>query len=77
MVVLLLWILFVSYVCLCYAFLSVPCDLVITCWERADLLALLCVSFLVCFFTFPYGVPGQVTVWYLIASIPDLCVPLY
>ena len=26
-------------------------------------------------FTFPCGVPGQV--WYLIVSIPDLCIPLY
>ena len=30
-------------VCLCCAVLSVPCSLVVTCWERADLLALLCV----------------------------------
>ena len=44
-----------------------------TCWERADLLACLymyvklsCVSV-----TFPFDVLGQV--WYLIASIPDLC----
>ena len=27
------------------------------------------------FVTFPYGVPGQV--WYLIASIPDICILLY
>ena len=31
--------------CICYAFLSVPCSLLITCLERADLLALLCVLF--------------------------------
>ena len=30
------------HVCLCYAVLSVLCSLVVTCWERADLLALLC-----------------------------------
>ena len=29
----------------CYAFLSVQCSLVVTCWERANLLALLCVVF--------------------------------
>ena len=62
-----LWILSaVLYVsCLfCYSVLSVPCSLVITCWEK-----LTCVmfSFLV---TFPYGVPGKV--WYLVVSIPNL-----
>ena len=43
---------------------------VVTCWERADLLALVCG---VCceFVTFPIGILGQV--WYLIVSIPDLC----
>ena len=35
---------------------------VVTCWERADLLALVC--------HFPIGILGQV--WYLIVSIPDL-----
>ena len=54
-----------------YAVLSVPCSLVITCWERADLLALLCVMFYCVFVTFLYCVSGQV--WYLNASIPDLC----
>ena len=48
---------------LCFAVLSVPRSLVITYWERADLLALLCVVFSSVFVTFP-GVPGQV--WYLI-----------
>ena len=28
-----------------------------------------------CLATFPYGVPSQV--WYLIVSIPDLCLLLY
>ena len=28
-----------------YSVLSVPCSLVITCWERNDLLVLLCVVF--------------------------------
>ena len=31
----------------CHAFLSVNCNLVVTCWERAYLLALLCVMFIV------------------------------
>ena len=62
------------HVCLCYAVMSVPCSLVITCWERADLLTLLCVMFPCVFVTFPYGVPGQV--WYLIVTIPDLCLLL-
>ena len=45
-------------------------------WERADLLALLCVcDVFLCFVTFPYGVP--VGVWYLIVSIPDLCLCSY
>ena len=33
--------------CLYYAVLAVPCSFVVTCWERAYLLALLCVMFLV------------------------------
>ena len=66
---------FLFHVCLCYAVLSVPCSLVVTCLEWADLLALLCVVFPCAIATVPYGVPGQV--WYLIVSIPDLCLPLY
>ena len=31
----------IFHVCLSYAILSVPCSLVIICWEKADLLALL------------------------------------
>ena len=61
--------------CLCYAVLSVPYCLLITCLERADLLALLCVVFTCSFVTFPYGVLGQL--WFLIVMIPDLCLPLY
>ena len=30
-----LFLLFMFHVSLCYALLSVPCSLVITCWERA------------------------------------------
>ena len=64
------FLLFMFHVCLYYAVLSVPCSLVITCWERVDLLALLCVMFSCVFVTIPYGVLGQV--WYLIVLIPDL-----
>ena len=38
-------------------------------------LALLCVVFSCVFVTVPYGVPGHV--WYLIVSVPDVCLPLY
>ena len=45
-----------------------------TCWERADLLALVCGVWLwVCHF--PIVILGQV--WYLIVSIPDLCTLTY
>ena len=50
---------------------SVHCSLVVTCWKRAGLLALLYVMFSAVFVTFTCGVPGQL--WYLIVSIPDLC----
>ena len=46
--------------------------LVGTCWERTDILALVCVGLL--WRHFPIGILGQV--WCLIVSIPDLC-PLY
>ena len=56
--------------CVCDAFASVHCCLVVTCWERADLLALVCDVYFV-FVTSPCGILGQV--WYLIVSFPDLC----
>ena len=65
-----LWFMFV-----CHTVLSVPCSLVITCWERADLLAFLYLMFSCVFVTFPYSVLGQV--WYLIVLIPDLCLLPY
>ena len=61
--------LFVLHVC--EAVFSVPCSLVVTCWERADIFALLYVMFSCVFVTFPYGVLGQVC--YLIVLIPYLC----
>ena len=69
------FLLFLSRVFLCHTVLSVPCSLVVTCWERADLLALLCVMFSCDFVTFPYGVLDQV--WYVIVSIPGLCLLPY
>ena len=49
---------------------SVCCCLVVTCWEKADLLALVCdVSLRRCHL--PFGILGQV--WCLIVSISDLC----
>ena len=76
--VLLLWILLLFVLlclCLCHTVLSVSCSIGVACWERADLLALLYVMFSLCFVIFPYGVLGQV--WYLIVSIPDLCILPY
>ena len=55
---------------------SVYMCLVVTCWERADLLALFCgVLLWVCYFPLVSWVRGQV--WYLIVSIPDLCTLTY
>ena len=61
--------------CVCNAFVSaVYMCLVVTCWERADLLVLVCgVQLRVCHF--PIGILGQV--WYLMVSIPDLCTLTY
>ena len=42
----------------------------VTCWEGADLLALVCYV-LLCSCHFPIGILCQV--WCLIVSIPDLC----
>ena len=56
--------------CVSNAFASVHCCLVVTCWERADLLAL--VGDVYCIFViFPCSILGQV--WYLIVSFPDIC----
>ena len=48
--------------------------LVVTCWERADLLALVC-GVQLWGFHFPIGILGQV--WYLIVTIHDLCTLTY
>ena len=59
----------------CHIVLSVHCSLVVTCFERANFLALLYVMFSCVFVNFPCGVLGQV--WYLIVLIPDLCLLPY
>ena len=56
--------------CVSHAFVFVHCCLVVTCWERADLLALVGDVYYI-FVTFSCGILGQV--WYLIVSFPDLC----
>ena len=56
--------------CVCHAFTSVHCCLVVTCRGRAGLLALVCDDYRV-FVTFPCGILGQVC--NLIVSFPDLC----
>ena len=53
---------------------SVYMCFVVTCWERADLLAVVCGVYCE-FVTLPFGILGQV--WYLIVSIPDLCTLTY
>ena len=55
--------------CVCHAFASTHCCLVVTCCKRTDLLALVCVVKCVVV-TFPFGILGQV--WYMIVSIPVL-----
>ena len=74
-VVLLLWIFFAFSVLFLLRLCSVclMC-LVVTCWERADVLFLVC-GVLLWVSYFPIGILGQV--WYLILLIPDLCTLTY
>ena len=59
-----------DHLCVSHAFACVHCYRVVTCWERADFLAL--VGDVYCIFaTFPCIILGQV--WHLIVSFPDLC----
>ena len=55
--------------CVCHAFESAHWCLVVTCWERADLLALAC-GVKLCGCYFPIWYPGSGVV--LDVSIPDL-----
>ena len=75
-VVRLLWNLYVFF---CLVFVMPSCAsadfcLVVTCREKADLLALVC-GVQLSVYHFPIGILGQM--WYLIVSIPDLCTLTY
>ena len=64
-----------SFVLFLFCFVMLSCKsvcwcLVVTCWERADLLVLNC-DVLLWRCHFPTGILGQV--WYLIVLIPGLC----
>ena len=57
--------------CVSDAFASVHCSIVVTCWERSDLLAL--VGDVKCIFvTFPCSILGQV--WNLIVAFHNLTI---
>ena len=56
--------------CVSDTFASVHYCLVVSCWEKADLLVLVGDAYYI-FLTFPSVIMGQV--WYLIVSFPDLC----
>ena len=64
----------VCYLCVMFVFV-VTCSLLIACWKRADLLALLCGVFSCVLSLSHNGVSDQM--WYLIVSIPGFCLPLY
>ena len=55
--ILLSWIICVFVSCVSHAFVSVHCYLVVTCWERADLLALFGDVYCI-FVTFPCDILG-------------------
>ena len=44
--------------CVCHVFASVHCCLVVACWERGDLLALIC-GVKLCDCNFPIWYPGS------------------
>ena len=53
-----------------YTVLTIPCSLLIACWERAELLALL-------FVMLSFFCHSPIWCGYLIVSIPDLCLLPY
>ena len=59
-----------DYLCFCILCFSCFRVCVVTCREKADLLALVGDVYCICV-TFPCGILGQV--WYVIVSFPDLC----
>ena len=56
--------------------LSVPCSIVVTCWEKADLLALLYVMFS-CVLSLSHIVSSVKVVFDFDVSIPDICLLPY
>ena len=64
-----MWIIFVLVSGVYNAFVSVHCCLAVTCWERADTLALVCDVYCICYF--PLWYPGSGVV--LDLSFPDRC----
>ena len=56
--------------CVSHAFTSVHCCPVVTCCERAGLLAIVGDVYYI-FVSFPFGILGQM--WYLIISFTELC----
>ena len=55
--------------CFCHAYASADCCLVVTCWDRADLLALVC-GVKLCGCYVPIWYPGSGVV---LDCIPDIC----
>ena len=50
---------YLRFIFVCYAVVSFPCSFEIICWERADVLTVLCVMLSSVFVTFPCAVrPG-------------------
>ena len=72
--VLLLWIIWFFVSCVSHDFASVHFCLVVTCWERVDLLDLAGDVYCI-FVTFPCSILGQV--WFLVVLFPDLCLLSY
>ena len=62
-----------SLVYLCYAALSAPCSLVISCWERLDVLCLLVVVFSCVFVTFLYGLYRLLIFAFLSSVVSSKC----
>ena len=62
-------------VCRCHNVMSVCCSFVVTCGERADILAFVYVVFSCVFVNLPFGVLSNLC--YLIVLIPDLCFLIY
>ena len=60
--------------CVCHAFASAHCCLVVTCCESGDLLAIVG-GVKLCGCCYLFGILGQV--WFMIVSIPHLCLFSY